>query len=366
MNTKIIAFYLPQYHPFKENNEWWGAGFTEWTNVTTAQPLFKGHYQPKIPKDLGFYDLRLPESREEQIKLAQEAGVYGFCYWHYWFGKNKELMERPFNEVVSSGVPDFPFCIGWANESWLNKQWNADGTLKGGKLLIEQKYEGLEDYKAHFNKLLPAFKDKRYILIDNCPLVFIHRAILLPTEIITIWNQMAQEHGFSGIYFVGRLTYAEYMENKFNLLLNKGFNAITIGRLGNSILKESKIKRLTRHLIGYLKYNGCTRIASYDKEIQYYSEDIDKREDVFPAIYPNWDHSPRSKKTGLIINNSTPQKFYTHVKKVLSMVKNKKESHKIIFLKSWNEWGEGNYMEPDIKFGKGYIEYLRKTLEEND
>ncbi len=275
-------------------------------------------------------------------------------------------MERPFNEVVSSGVPDFPFCIGWANESWLNKQWNADGTLKGGKLLIEQKYEGLEDYKAHFNKLLPAFKDKRYILIDNCPLVFIHRAILLPTEIITIWNQMAQEHGFSGIYFVGRLTYAEYMENKFNLLLNKGFNAITIGRLGNSILKESKIKRLTRHLIGYLKYNGCTRIASYDKEIQYYSEDIDKREDVFPAIYPNWDHSPRSKKTGLIINNSTPQKFYTHVKKVLSMVKNKKESHKIIFLKSWNEWGEGNYMEPDIKFGKGYIEYLRKALEEND
>ena len=136
---KIIAFYLPQFHPFKENDEWWGKGFTEWTNVAKAKPLFKGHYQPKIPADLGFYDLRLPEVREEQAQLAKQAGIYGFCYWHYWFN-GQELMERPWNEVVNSENPDFPFCIGWANESWMSKMWNKDGSIAAGKILIEQTY----------------------------------------------------------------------------------------------------------------------------------------------------------------------------------------------------------------------------------
>ena len=129
--TRVIAFYLPQYHPFKENDEWWGKGFTEWTNVAKAKPLFKGHYQPKIPADLGFYDLRVPEVREEQAHMAREAGIEGFCYWHYWF-HGHELTERPFWEVVNSGKPDFPFCIGWANETWKSKMWNKDGSLAEG------------------------------------------------------------------------------------------------------------------------------------------------------------------------------------------------------------------------------------------
>ena len=124
--ARVIAFYLPQFHPIKENDEWWGKGFTEWTNVGKAKPLFKGHYQPRVPADLGYYDLRMPEVREAQADMAREAGIEGFMYWHYWFGNGKQILERPFNEVLSSGKPDFPFCLGWANHSWTRRTWNSD------------------------------------------------------------------------------------------------------------------------------------------------------------------------------------------------------------------------------------------------
>ena len=156
---KVIAFYLPQFHPVKENDEWWGSGFTEWHNVVKAKPLFRGHYQPKLPADLSFYDLRLPETREAQAQLAREAGVYGFCYWHYWFGNGKRLLERPFDEVVASGKPDFPFCLAWANHSWYAKTWDPN---KPDRLLIEQLYPGKEDNEKHFYKVLPAFKVPSY------------------------------------------------------------------------------------------------------------------------------------------------------------------------------------------------------------
>ena len=160
MKARVIAFYLPQYHPFKENDEWWGKGFTEWTNVGRAKPLFRGHYQPRVPADLGYYDLRMPEVREKQVNLAKEAGIEGFCYWHYWFGNGRRLMESVFDEVLISGKPDFPFCLGWANHSWFAKTWDKDG--KKDKLLIEQQYLGIEDFKTHFGYALKAFKDPRY------------------------------------------------------------------------------------------------------------------------------------------------------------------------------------------------------------
>ena len=147
--VKIIAYYLPQYHPIPENNGWWGNGFTEWTTVAKAKPLFRHHLQPKIPKDLGFYDLRIPEVREAQAELAREAGVYGFCYWHYWFGNGKQLLEYPINEVVKTGKPDFPFCLGWANDSWLSKSGNTQHKSQG-KILIEQQYPGDDDIINHF------------------------------------------------------------------------------------------------------------------------------------------------------------------------------------------------------------------------
>lgn len=155
-NIRVIAMYLPQYHPFPENDEWWGKGFTEWTNVAKAKPLFKGHYQPKIPADLGFYDLRVAETREQQAQMSRETGIEGFMYWHYWFDGH-ELMQRPGNEVVASGEPDFTFCTGWANETWMNKMWNIDGSLSGGKVLIKQTYS--EEGNQSLQRLKKALSD---------------------------------------------------------------------------------------------------------------------------------------------------------------------------------------------------------------
>ena len=165
-NARVIALYLPQFHPIPENDKWWGPGFTEWMNVVKGKPLFKGHVQPKIPADLGFYDLRLPETREAQAQLAREAGIEGFCYYHYWFG-GKQLLERPFNEVLSSGKPDFPFCLCWANHSWSNKTWNRKSNLQANSMLIEQTYPGDEDDREHFMNVLPAFKDKRFEILSE-------------------------------------------------------------------------------------------------------------------------------------------------------------------------------------------------------
>lgn len=190
-SAKIIAFYLPQFHPIKENDEWWGKGFTEWHNVVKAKPLFRGHYQPKLPGDLGFYDLRLPETREAQAQLAKEAGVYGFCYWHYWFGNGRRLLERPFNEVVASGKPDFPFCLAWANHSWYAKTWDPN---KKDKLLIEQLYPGAEDNEKHFYELLAAFKDDRYIKVDDKPLFAIFKPLQVDnvSAFIEQWQDLAK------------------------------------------------------------------------------------------------------------------------------------------------------------------------------
>lgn len=161
---RIIALYLPQYHPFPENDEWWGKGFTEWTNVARARKLFPGHNQPHIPADLGFYDLRLPEVRMQQAELAKQAGIEGFCYYDYWFGNGKRLMERPITEVINSQKPNFPFCFAWANHSWYKKLWDPKQPGKD-KLLIKQEYPGIKDYTEHFYTLLPAFKDNRYVKV---------------------------------------------------------------------------------------------------------------------------------------------------------------------------------------------------------
>ena len=171
--TKVIAFYLPQFHPFPENDKWWGKGFTEWTNVGNAKKMFKGHYQPRVPADLGYYDLRLPQVREEQAELAKEAGVAAFCYWHYWFGNGKQLMDMPLQEVLRLGKPDFPFCLGWANHSWVSTNWNIEKSSFIPQTLMEQKYPGEQDIVDHFYKMLPAFKDKRYFRIHDLSLIHI-------------------------------------------------------------------------------------------------------------------------------------------------------------------------------------------------
>ena len=356
-NIRIIAFYLPQFHPIPENDQWWGKGFTEWTNVGKAKPLFKGHYQPKVPADLGYYDLRMPEVREEQAQMAKEAGIEGFCYWHYWFGNGRRLLERPFNEVLASGKPDFPFCLCWANHSWEDKLFNKDGSKR---ILIAQDYPGEDDFVNHFYSLLPAFKDHRYIRVDGKPLFMIYAPMDVPnvSVFIRLWNRLAKENGLNGMNFVAHTS----NEKEIKSFMDTGFDGVNIVRLFHFFRKEFSFIELCYMKVMRILF-GKGRIVPYRRASKFFIGEEDAQDYCYPTIIPNWDHSPRSGRTGHILVNSTPQLFYEHVETALNIVKQKNEQHKILFLKSWNEWAEGNYMEPDLKHGKEYLEALKRALD---
>lgn len=354
--VRAIAFYLPQFYPTKENDEWWGKGFTEWTNVAKARPLFRGHYQPHIPADLGFYDLRLSESREAQAKLAKKYGIEGFCYWHYWFGNGKRMLERPFNEVLNSGKPDFPFCLAWANHSWMKKLWDPKATFKD-KLLIEQTYPGDEDIKAHFYEVLPAFKDKRYITVNGCPLFLIYAPLDYKdvSHFLNIWRDLAIHNGLKGIFFVGQ---GEIVNRK--KILSLGFDAFydttVFGILKRKNTFFLTIRKMIAHLLKYPIY------FRYADAMKYWIHPEAEYEDTFPTIIPNWDHSPRSGAKGLILTDATPKLLKKHVEEIINQVKDKEEDKRIVFIKSWNEWGEGNYLEPDLQYGCKKLEILHKII----
>lgn len=357
MRPKIIAFYLPQYHPTPNNDKWWGTGFTEWTNVGKAKPLYKGHYQPKVPADLGYYDLRLPEVREQQAQLAVEAGLAGFCYYHYWFENGKEELDRPFKEVIESGSPNFPFCLCWANESWHSKFWNVDGTIEK-KLLVEQKYLGSEDNESHFYSLLKAFRDQRYMRIKEKLIFVIYSPTKFPNvhEFIEQWQNLARENGLKGFYFIG---YSLNADREYDTLINLGFDGVCSCRIGEFWGKNifKKIKSYVGMKLGY------PRIYNYSEVYPKFVGDIERKyENVFPTLVPNWDHTPRSGKGGYLYHNSTPELFQKHAEEVMQIIKEKQSDTTICFLKSWNEWGEGNYMEPDLRFGKGFIKALRNAI----
>ena len=359
---RIIALYLPQYHPFKENDEWWGKGFTEWTSVGRAKPLFKGHYQPRVPADLGYYDLRLPIVREQQAELAREAGIEGFCYWHYWFGNGKQLMANIINEVIESGKPDFPFMLGWANHSWYAKNWNSNDTKGKDRLLIEQTFPGDEDIRKHYEYARIAFRDPRYIKEGNKPLFMVYIAKAIPENMIILWNKWAKEDGFDGIYFLGNIQYNENIDD----YIAKGYSAVIKNRTDTLMrMKMGDKLHFFKQKIKSHFFNIPDRRYDYEEAMKYFvDESEDLSDNIIPNLLPGFDHSPRSGKYGLILHGSTPQLFYKLCKRVLDLVS--KKNNKFIMLRSWNEWGEGNYMEPDIVYGKGYIEALRKALDELD
>lgn len=351
LKAKIIAFYLPQYHPIPENDGWWGKGFTEWTNVGKAKKLFRGHDQPRVPADLGYYDLRLPEARKAQADMANAYGIEGFCYWHYWFGNGKRLLEKPFNEVLISGEPDFPFCLGWANETW-SGIWHGNP----GKILIEQTYPGQEDDSNHFNTLLAAFLDPRYIRVEEKPLFVIYRPFSLPDPrgFIELWQNLALKNGLKGIYFAG---ISNAIAKEKDILLHYGFDAVIPNRL------ETAIKSLsTLSLRFFRKMLHQRAVFSYKSIMPFLTGEEDRQQDVFPVILPNWDNSPRSGKKAVIIEDAKPAYFAQHVEQVIEKIKQKPIAKKIVFLKSWNEWAEGNYVEPDTVYGKKYLEVISDCL----
>lgn len=366
--VRFIAMYLPQFHPIPENDEWWGKGFTEWTNVALAKPLFKGHIQPRVPTDLGFYDLRLSEVREEQARMAKEAGIEGFMYWHYWFGNGKKLLERPFEEVLKSGKPDYPFCLGWANHSWSRKTWTAKNNVGKQTMLLEQLYPGVEDYTAHFYDVLPAFKDKRYIMVDNKPFFLIYNCVSFPDLklFIDTWQALAKENGLQGIHFVGNAM-GYLAESKIDEILKCGVDAVCFS---NSITAQNKasngklamlFKKFRR------KYLGTgPELYSYKKIIENIHSDYETLDNVYPCVLPGLDRTPRSGKGAVIYTGATPELFGELVKATKMAVENRKGSHKIIMINAWNEWGEGMYLEPDHINGTGYLDTLKRVVFEGE
>ena len=349
--ARAIALYLPQFHPIPENDEWWGKGFTEWTNMAKAKPMFRGHYQPHIPADLGFYDLRVPETRIAQAEMAKEYGIEAFCYYHYWFA-GKRVLERPFAEVLESGEPDFPFCLCWANETWTGIWHGAPN-----RVLIEQTYPGYDDHRNHFDVLLRAFTDRRYVTVDGKPLFLIYQPRAIPDlkKMTDMWRKRAEQAGLKGLYLVG------FFYSPSSVPQEYGLDGSLVGHLPPRwIPRRRPIQWLTRKL--QLKM-GKPAIYSYKKIMSELLRGQIPNDGKYPIVFPNWDNTPRSGKNGLVMHGSTPELFRIHFRHALQIIQNYPPEHKIIFVKSWNEWAEGNHLEPDLKFGRGYLKVLKEEIE---
>lgn len=359
--AKVLAFYLPQFEPTPLNDKYYGKGFTEWTNVGKAKPLFRGHYQPKVPADLGYYDLRVPEVAVQQAELAKEAGVFGFAYWHYWWSGDMEL-EKAGERMLKTGRPNFPFCFAWANENWYKKLWSKD--KKDDILLKNQQYPGEADNQAHFDYCLPFFNDKRYITYNGRPVFMIYRPMAYPdvTGFINQWNKLINKTGVAdSFYFVGMIFHTDEYEK----IKEKGFDCVTPQHnLRTSFKDGTFIDRMKGHLQSFMGKRGILRCFNYaDYPETVWDNSFDSKEDVAPQLIPNWDNTPRAGRRGLLYKNATPENFGKAAEKVIQGVKAKK--NKLVFLKSWNEWAEGNYMEPDLKYGHGFIDALGRAVSEN-
>lgn len=349
---RILAIYLPQYHPIPENDEWWGKGFTEWISVASAKPLFKNHEQPIIPGELGFYDLRLEDIQIQQAELAKSFGIEGFVYWHYWLGNGKRLLEMPAEKMLHNPKVDIPFCLAWANHSWKGVFFGAQG-----KTLIHQTYNGIDDYRRHFETVLPYFKDKRYIKVNGKPLFGIFKPQDIPScnEFIAYWQRWAGEAGLAGITFYGEL-YGESAE-KYGLDFSTFSRHRIIEHLDPKMSLLRYWKRFKRGIP--VRVNAY----SYEEAIPFFKKDI-LADNEWPSIVTGWDTTARLGEKAVILYERSPELFRKHVHQILEQVKNRDSETNIVFIKSWNEWAEGNYLEPDNKYGRAYLEMLKKEMEE--
>jgi hypothetical protein len=346
---EILAHYLPQFHPIPENDEWWEKGFTEWTNVTRATRLFRGHVQPHLPSELGFYDLRVPETREAQADLARSHGLTGFCYWHYWFG-GRRILERPLEDVLASKRPDFPFCLAWANQTWSGIWHGAPD-----RILIEQTYSGPEDERRHFDCLRRAFEDDRYIRIAGRPLLFVYKPGDLPepARFVERWQEMAREAGFNGLHLVAGMGESEYPTH-----VEDGFDAAVWYEFPFGEDAASWV-RLRLQARGYTK--GPKRFPYAEA---FPEPPTSLRGPIIPCVYPNWDNTPRSGRGGVLATGATPARFGAHLRRALAIAAGLPDGEQVLMIKSWNEWAEGNYLEPDFETGRERLEVRAKMVAE--
>jgi lipopolysaccharide biosynthesis protein len=355
--VRAIAFYLPQYHPIPENNAWWGKGFTEWTNVTKAKPLFKDHYQPHLPADLGFYDLRLSEARQSQAELAKAYGIHGFCYYHYWFN-GKRLLERPVNDILSLGEPDFPFCLCWANENW-TRSW--DGLEQ--EVLISQVYSE-EDDRCHMRWLAQAFQDPRYIRVDGKPLFLVYRTSKIPDPLHTtkIWRDEALKSGIGEIYLCQVESFNEEQRDPTQI----GFDAAVEfqpdwTRLGLP-LQTGRRWNLARALGLTESAYVENRVYDYATVAEHMKEKPSPKYRRFPCVTPAWDNAARRKSAATVLHHSTPELYERWLEHAVQRTLKDNPLEKIVFINAWNEWAEGNHLEPCQKWGHAYLQATQRVL----
>ncbi len=362
--TKVIAFYLPQFHTFPENDKWWGEGFTEWTTVKKAQPLYEGHNQPRIPMDQNYYDLTDLNNLKWQAGLAKKYGIYGFCYYHYWFN-GRMLMEKPAEMMLECKEIDLPFCICWANDDW-TRTW----AQKNNEILIAQDYEDRADWPKHFQYLLQFFQDERYIKIDGKPFLVIYRPELISTlrEMLELWEKMAVENGFPGLAFAYQYTHFDHRTHPCGDLFDYGIeyqpslirmkhNRTVLGAykyLRNMLFDRLKLKRTGRTILKY----------DYDRVWQEIIKMHPRDEKMIAGAFVDWDNTPRHKYRGSVFTGVTPEKFEKYLRLQFQHIKREYQTD-MLFLFAWNEWGEGGYLEPDEKNQYEMLEAVRNALIED-
>ena len=371
MKIRSIAIHLPQFHPIPENDEWWGKGFTEWRNVAKAKPLFKDHYQPHLPADLGFYDLRLEETREAQAALAKQYGIYGFCYYHYWFN-GKRLLNKPVDEILKSGKPDFPFMLCWENENW-TRRW--DGLEN--EILLKQDYNHQDDLN-HIRELCKYFNDPHYIRVDGRPFFIIYKPFLFPDidKTIKIWREEARRLGIGELYLAymnSRYTVHDELkfEESFDAAVEfsvHGYRNHPDSFLDGKLTSKNfypKIKRRLNYEIQNRLYNKKPPpwIFSYKNFIKFYFSQPKLNFKIYPSVFPGWDNSPRKGKNSTIYPDSTPSLYEAWLKKVLKNFKPYSKEENFVFINAWNEWAEGNHLEPCQKWGTKYLEATKNALD---
>jgi len=337
---RLIAFYLPQFHPTPENDLWWGKGFTEWTNVTRAEPLFEGHYQPRQPTDLGFYDLRLRETRHEQISIARKFGIDGFCYHYYWFSGTR-ILHQPLDDMLADPESDMPFCLCWANESW-TRRWDA----ADHDVLIAQ--QNLPDDDLNFIKsLVPFFNDERYIRIDGAPFLIVYRPQHLPDarKSVGVWREYCKRIGIREIHICAALTHGNKDYARF------GFDS-------GVEFPPHNLEGCTsiNHRINFFEpFQG--NVLEYKDIAQSYLNRTYGEKNIFRAVFPSWDNSARTGARALVVLNGTPEN-YAHwlFETIRKTADDSSGEDRFVFINAWNEWAEGCYLEPDSRFQNKFLE----------
>lgn len=365
--VRMIAFYLPQYHEIPENNEWWGKGFTEWTNVRRGRKLYPTHYQPRVPLHNDYYDLSDPMVLVKQAAMAKKYGIYGFCFYHYYF-MGRKLLEKPVERYLVQ-KEKIPYCFSWANQSFTRTWYGKDCS---NEMLLQQSYGGEKEWQEHFAYLLPFFKDEKYIKVNNAPMFLIYLPQEFPqcNQMIALWNKLAKAEGLNGIHFVAMDTWheARWFPSGFNATVDFEplrtvrdipYNLRVIMQKKRQLFMERGISgnvfKDALYVDNICSYDMITKLSVNRKIYHAFGSN-------YLGVFPGWDNTARKDESGYVFRNSTPLKFERYLRKQFE--RSKERGNKYLFINAWNEWSECAYLQPDKRFGYGYLNAVKKVSDE--